>query len=152
MYRELRRQDRKMETSEAEELLRQADFGFLGVAGPDGQPYVVPLNHVYVNGYVVFHCAKEGHKLDVIRANPLVSYAVCTEHEVQPEEHATRYRSAIAFGRAEVVEEFGLKKALLTALTERLAPGTRFPCSEEHVAGTCVVRIKVDRVTGKKRE
>lgn len=150
MYRDLRRKDRKMEAAEAEELFRQADFGFLGVAGPGNQPYVVPLNHAYLDGCIVFHCASDGHKLDAIRANPLVSYAVCTEHEVQPDRHTTRYRSAIAFGRAEIVEDSVLKKALLVALQQRLAPGLEFTCGDEDVAETCVVRIKVDRVTGKR--
>jgi nitroimidazol reductase NimA-like FMN-containing flavoprotein (pyridoxamine 5'-phosphate oxidase superfamily) len=152
MYKELRRQDRRMDRAEAEELLKQVDYGFLATAGPDGQPYVVPLNHAYVDGYIVFHCAGQGLKLDNIRQNPKVSYAVCSEHEVQPEQHTTRYRSAIAFGRAEIVEDFALKKGLLVALASRLAPGVQFMCDDEYVARTGVVRVKVEHLTGKKRE
>jgi len=152
MYREMRRKDREMTQDEAEDIMRQADYGFLGLAAPDGQPYVVPVNHVYLDGYIVFHCAQEGHKLDLIRANPLASYAVCTQHEVQPREHTTRYRSAIAFGRAEIVSDHGLKKSLLTSLSQRLAPGEPFPCTDKEVGATCVVRVKVERLTGKKRE
>lgn len=138
-----------MDDAQARDLLCQADFGFLGLADLDGQPYVVPLNHAYVDGCIVFHCAKEGHKLDVLEANPLVSYAVCTEHEVLPDEHTTRYKSAIASGRAEIVEDLGLKKTLLIALARRLAPDVPFPCGDDGIENTCVVRIKVDRVTGK---
>ena len=151
MYKEMRRKDRAMEPAEAQHMLEEADFGFLGMAGPDGQPYVVPLNHAIIDGYIVFHCAKEGHKLDLIKANPLVSYAVCTEHEVQPKEITTKYRSAIAFGKAEIVEDPETKRSLLVALMGRLAPGVEFSCGDDSMAASCVVRIKVDRVTGKKR-
>ncbi len=141
-----------MDVVEAQKLLDEADFGFLGLAGADGQPYVVPVNHVYVDGYIVFHCAKEGQKLDMLSANPLVSYAVCTQHEVLPQETSTRYKSAIAFGKAEVVEDIATKKYLLISLMKRLAPGVEFSCGDDHFNDACVVRIKVERLTGKKRE
>jgi nitroimidazol reductase NimA-like FMN-containing flavoprotein (pyridoxamine 5'-phosphate oxidase superfamily) len=150
--REMRRKDRQMTPAEAEALLREADFGFLATVDDTGQPYCVPLNHVYVGGYIVFHCALEGAKLDNIRANPKVSYAVCTEHEVMPDKISTRYKSAIAFGTAEIVESSDLKKELLVALLERLAPGQGFRCGGETIANTTVVRIKVEVLTGKKRE
>jgi len=150
--REMRRKDRAMTREEAEALLHEADFGFLATVDETGQPYCVPLNHVYKDGYIVFHCALEGAKLDNIRANPRVSYGVCTEHEVVPENISTRYKSAIAFGAAEIVESPELRKELLVALLERLAPGQGFRCGGATIENTCVVRIKVEVLTGKKRE
>jgi nitroimidazol reductase NimA-like FMN-containing flavoprotein (pyridoxamine 5'-phosphate oxidase superfamily) len=150
--REMRRKDREMTQAEAEALLGEADFGFLASVDDAGQPYCVPLNHIFTDGYIVFHCALEGAKLDNIKTNPRVSYAVCTEHEVLPEEVSTRYRSAIAFGTAEIVEDPVLKRELLVALLRRLAPGREFSCGGATIDKTCVVRIKVDTLTGKKRE
>lgn len=149
MVRQLRRHDRRMDPREAEELLRQADYGFLATCSPEGQPYVIPVNHVYHDGYIVFHCAQVGHKLDNIRHNNRVCYAVCTEHRVIPEKHTTAYASALAFGEAEIVEDPGLKKELLQVLCARLAPGTPLACSDEVMDRTCVVRIKVMHVSGK---
>lgn len=140
-----------MNRAEAEALLAEVDFGFLATVDDEGQPYCVPLNHVYEGGYIVFHCASEGAKLDNIKQNPKVCYAVCTQHEVQPEALTTKYKSAVAFGTAEIVDDPALKKELLTALLRRLAPG-RDLCGEDEVRATGVVRIKVDAVTGKKRE
>jgi len=151
LYREMRKKERAMAEADARALLSEADFGFLGLAQEDGQPYVVPLNHVVVDGDIVFHCALEGHKLDVLKANPRVCYAVCTEHEVMPEKISTRYKSAIAFGTAEIVEGNDAKRPLLEALLARLAPGQGFRCGGETIGNTCVVRIKVERVTGKQR-
>ena len=50
---------------EMEAILREINFGFLGMS-VDGAPYVVPLNHAYVDGKILFHCALEGKKLDEI--------------------------------------------------------------------------------------
>lgn len=140
-----------MEPGDARRLMEEADFGFLGLAGTDGQPYVVPVNHVVVDGDIVFHCALEGHKLDLLKANPQVCYAACTEHEVLPDQISTRYKSAIAFGKAEVVEGSENKRPLLEALLARLAPGQGFKCGGETIDRTCVVRIRVERLTGKRR-
>jgi nitroimidazol reductase NimA-like FMN-containing flavoprotein (pyridoxamine 5'-phosphate oxidase superfamily) len=150
-YKSMRRKDREMARSEAEALMNEADFGFLATVDTEGRPYCVPLNHVFHDGYIVFHSALEGAKLDNIQANPKVSYAVCTEHEVLPDEISTRYKSAIAFGTAEIVEDPDLKKDLLVALLNRLAPGRDFSCGGATIEHTCVVRIKVEMLTGKKR-
>lgn len=152
MYRDMRRKDRAMADADARVLLSEADFGFLGLTDTARQPYVVPLNHVVVDGDIVFHSAREGHKLDAIKANPRVCYTVCTEHEVLPEQISTRYKSAIAFGTAEIVEDPDTKKPLLEALLARLAPGQGFKCGGETIDNTCVVRIRVERVTGKQRQ
>lgn len=147
----MRKKERALEPAGARGLMEEADFGFLGLAGSDGQPYVVPVNHVVVDGNIVFHCALEGHKLDLIRQNPRVCYSVCTEHEVLPDEISTRYRSAIAFGRAEIVEGQESKRSLLEALLARLAPDRGFKCGGETIDHTCVVRIRVEKLTGKGR-
>jgi nitroimidazol reductase NimA-like FMN-containing flavoprotein (pyridoxamine 5'-phosphate oxidase superfamily) len=151
-WREMRRKDREMTRAEAEALLHEADFGFLASVDDEGRPYCVPLNHVFTDGYIVFHSALKGAKLDNLRSNPRVSYAVCTEHEVLPQEISTRYKSAVLFGTAEIVEDPALKRELLVALLNRLAPGRNFACGGETIGNTCVVRIKIDRLTGKKRE
>ena len=54
---------------EMERILREENLGYLGLS-LDGMPYVVPLNYVYVEGKIVFHCALAGKKLDYLKANP----------------------------------------------------------------------------------
>ena len=76
-------------------------------------------------------------------------YTVYNAVEIDAEELTTRYASATAFGRAELVEDSATKHRLLAEMTERLAPGATFVCSDETVANTGVIRIKVDNVTGK---
>lgn len=152
LYKEMRRKDRQLDKIQAESILEKAQFGYLATSFPDGAPYVVPVNHIYLDGYIVFHCAREGQKLDNLLANPSVCYAVTTHNRLMPEKTTTEYQSAVAFGTAEIVTEPALKKALLTGLMTRLAPGVPFSCDDAGIERTAVVRIKVDRVTGKSND
>ncbi len=149
MYREMRRKDRQLTEAQAKEVLEKAEFGYLATTCPDNTPYVVPINHVYMDGYLVFHCARDGQKLDNIRENAAVCYAVTTHNRLIPEKTTTEYESAVAFGKAEIVTDLSLKKELLVGLMSRLAPGLPFPCHDPGVERTTVVRVKVERVTGK---
>lgn len=49
-------------------------------------PYIVPLHYgyEYTEGILIFymHCAKEGHKLDLIRSNPNVCIEVESDVEL----------------------------------------------------------------------
>ena len=46
--------------------------------GDDGYPYGIPMNHWYCeeDGILYFHSAKEGHRMDAIRAYDKVSYVL----------------------------------------------------------------------------
>ncbi len=53
-------------------------------------PYIVPLHYgyEYTEGILIFymHCAKEGHKLDLIRSNPNVCIEVESDVSLYPAE------------------------------------------------------------------
>jgi len=143
------RTDREITSSEAMRLLAEAKHGVLSMIGADGGPYAVPVNHAMVDGYIIIHCAVRGRKLDNLQKDARVCYTVYNVIEIDAEELTTRYTSAIALGRAELVEDAATKRRLLAEMTERLAPGAMFVCSDETVANTGVIRIKVDSATGK---
>lgn len=145
----MRRTDREITSSEAMRLLAQAKHGVLSMIDADGGPYAVPVNHALVDSYIIIHCAVRGRKLDSVRKDARVCYTVYNVIEIDAEELTTRYTSATALGRAELVEDAATKRRLLAEMTERLAPGAAFACSNETVADTRVIRIKVDSVTGK---
>ena len=111
MFREMRRKAQQLTEEECVSILTEATSGVLGVIGDDGYPYTVPVSHVYKDGKILFHCAKEGHKIDAIRANEKVSFCVTWQDEVMPKERTTAYISVIAFGKARIVEdEAGLRR------------------------------------------
>ena len=58
------------------DLLTQETIGHLATFDATGYPYIVPLNYVYYQGKIYFHCAHEGRKLDNLTANNRGSEAV----------------------------------------------------------------------------
>ena len=47
----------------------------MAVLGDNDYPYAIPLNYIYLNSKIYFHCAKTGHKIDSIKKHNKVSFA-----------------------------------------------------------------------------
>ncbi len=99
MPRNVRRKDREISIESATQLLAEGEYGVLSTAGTDGQAYGVPLNYVYKNNCLYFHCALEGHKLDNIKANNKVSFCVVGRARVLPDKFTTNMRVPLPLGR-----------------------------------------------------
>ena len=81
----MRRKDREVTNIiEILQIIEKAKVLHLALFDAD-YPYIVPLHYgyEYTEGILIFymHCAKEGHKLDLIRSNP----NVCIEVECDVE-------------------------------------------------------------------
>ena len=140
---------------EMECLLREALVGCLATVGPDGSPYITPLNFVCHQGKIYFHSALKGRKVDNIRANPRVCFEVHDLIEIVQEQRAcdfsTRYRSVLIFGRARPLPDGDEKVAVLTALAEKYASGQAVePPTLKRARGTEVIEITIEEITGKR--
>ena len=150
----IRRRDRALSEAEALSLLRAAEWGVLATVDAAGWPYAVPVNHAVVDGTLIIHCATAGHKLDNLAFNPKVSYCVVTEAVTLPLELSTRYASAIVFGQAELVTDDRETREALQALGRRFAsehPDLVEREIEKDLFRTAVVRLHMERITGKAR-
>ena len=149
----IRRKDREITTREAIEILDSAEYGVLSTVGKEGQPYGVPLNYVYRNSSIYFHCALIGQKLDNIADNPRVSFCVVGKTKVLPDQFATEYESAVAFGLASEVHGNERHNAL-GWLLEKYCPdfieeGKQY--IELKDKATKVIKIEISHVSGKAR-
>ena len=95
-----------------------------------------------------FHCAPEGEKLDCIRANPIVALSAVSRCSARYEEEKNNfteyYRSAMAVGRAEIVEDAAEKIQALRLICERFLPAYMARFDEavaRSLARTAIVRI-----------
>lgn len=153
-FRKMRRSRQELPAAQTEKILRDGSTGVLSVLGENGCPYALPLNYVYLDGKIYFHCARTGHKLDAIRQCEKVSFCVVERDRVIPRAFATDYRSAILFGRARLVpdEEAGLKREALEALNRKYAPDYYEEGREEirkDWDNVQIVEIRIDHMTGK---
>jgi hypothetical protein len=137
--------------AEMEQFLNEEVLGYLGLCS-DGQPYVVPLNYAYVDGKIIFHCALEGKKLDDIRRNPRVSFAISRQTgEVRDHTGAPCHLdsdSVICFGLARLVEDFNERAAVLNAFNRHYRPEAA-DLATERVQGCMAVEITVTEMTGR---
>lgn len=143
------------------EVMRKAPYITVSLTRPDGTAYGVPLSLASADGEVwYFHCALDGDKLDAIAVHPEVCLSAVTQCKptVGPKDGSftLQYRSAIAFGRAELVTDEDEKIQALRIISERFLPG-HMNAFEEAVTRslhrTAVVRITlVSAPTGKRKQ
>lgn len=110
MFKEIRRKDRKVEPSEAIDILKKCDYGILSTVNENRYPYGIPLSYVYSNDSIYFHNAVGGYKLENIKNNDKVSFFVVGQTDVLSDKFSTKYESVIIFGRAKEVFEDEKKK------------------------------------------
>ena len=154
MFREMRRKAQQLTEAECVDILKHATSGILGVFGDDGYPYTVPVSHVFYDGKIAFHCAKEGHKIDAIRGHEKVSFCVVAQDNVMPKERTTAYISVIAFGRAKIIDDEAGMRRIARLIGGKYSAGDAEECqkeTDEVIAADRMycVEISVDHMTGK---
>jgi nitroimidazol reductase NimA-like FMN-containing flavoprotein (pyridoxamine 5'-phosphate oxidase superfamily) len=114
---------------------------------------VVPLCFGYADGTFYFHCALEGRKLDILRKNPNVCLeleaGVALKPGVKACEWGMNYRSVIAFGRAQWVEDPEARRRALDLIMARYAPGP-YDYAQAALVKTLVLQVRAASMTGKK--
>lgn len=147
----MRRKDKEIRKEQSIEILEKCEYGVLSTVGENGYAYGVPLNYVYIDNKIYFHCAKSGHKLDNINYNDRVSFCVVGETELLPDKFDTKYESVIVFGKAEEVDEEEKYSALMEMLKKYskdfLEKGKKY--IENAGSQTRVIRIDIEHMTGK---
>jgi uncharacterized protein len=156
-----RKQCQIQSREEMEKILVRSRIGRLATLGSDGFPYITPLNYVWYNGAVYFHCAHQGEKIDNIKRDARVCFEVdiplaylgleydrnrpaCRVHQF--------YHCVIIRGRAEFVEDLREKTEALNALVRVHEEGGSF--DEIHAAtkevGLCtVIAVRVEHISAK---
>lgn len=121
MFKEMRRSDKMLTNEEMLEIMSTAEYGILSTIGDDGFPYGVPVNFVYQDDTVYFHSALTGHKSDNLEFNNKVSFCVVKDVALIPDDFNTKFKSVIAFGEVQEVEE-EKKKDIYVLFLEKFSP------------------------------
>ena len=153
MFREMRRFQQLLSPEVSRAILERGTSGVLAVLGDEGYPYAVPLSYVCRGDKLYFHCAREGHKMDAVRACPKASFCVIDQDQVVEEEYTTYFRSVIAFGKVRVLEDEGEKRRAIEELAVKYAPLD----SAEHrdrviareFAQMAILELTMEHLTGK---
>lgn len=152
MFRKMRRFKQQLSEEECLEILRTAKRGVLAVLGDEGYPYAVPLDFVYEDGKIYFHCAKEGHKLDAILREPKCSFCVLSEGVPEPDSWWFHLSSVISFGKIAIMEDPEAIREKLILLGRKYMP------TEEEIQTDIlkngpranVLELTIEHMTGKR--
>lgn len=151
MFREMRRKDKKIDLKEAESILTKEKVGILSTVDGEGQPYGIPVNHVYDDNKIYIHCALEGHKLDNIKDNPKVCFTVYGDYQIIQNKFTTNFESVVAFGNASLAEGSERDKAF-KMIIEKFSPDFKeegHKYTERLKDKTAVIKIVVSHISGK---
>ncbi len=149
----MRRKDREITDREEMELILQAaPVCRLGMA-VNGEPYVVPVCFGYKDRSIYIHSACEGEKITLLGKNPRVCVEVDLTAGPIPDENPCawemRYKSVICWGTAIFLTGAWEKQKGLDCILNHYGAGPT-PFTEASLAKVCVIRIDIDRMTGKK--
>jgi nitroimidazol reductase NimA-like FMN-containing flavoprotein (pyridoxamine 5'-phosphate oxidase superfamily) len=121
MFRQMRRIKQQISKEECIKILKEQPRGVLSIIGDDGYPYGIPLDHWYCeeDGKLYFHGAKEGHKIDAIKACDKASYCVMDQGFKKDGGWALNINSVIIFGRISLVEDPEKAKIICTEICRK---------------------------------
>ena len=150
-----------MDSRWALEVMRKAPYITVSFTRADGTAYGVPLSLAATSDDIwYFHCSPEGDKLDAIAAHPEVCLSAVTRCSPtigsKDNSFTLQYRSAIAFGIAETVNDEAEKIEALRAISQRFLPQHMTAFDEaisRSLHRTAVVRITlISPPTGKRKQ
>jgi hypothetical protein len=142
-------------------ILASTNIGRMATMDTEGYPYITPLNFVFHEGCVYFHCAPKGEKLDNLTRDPRVCFEVSIplaylEVAFNAERNPCRthqlYHSVIIRGMARIVPDGELKTTVLNALLAKHEGNRDFPAVTPDSPANkacCVIEIKPEKMTAK---
>jgi uncharacterized protein len=158
----IRRPDKEVtDPARIDLFLKTATLGFLGLADEEGT-YVVPMNFVWMNGFLYFHGSEAGRKNEALRRGGTVCFTAAREDGIIanpiPAKTSTAYFSVMVFGTVREVTELSEATQVLEAMLDKYVPGYfSEPLSHTHVekyrsslgSKTVVYRLTPARITAK---
>ena len=151
----MRRNEREItDKKDIDDIIRRCRVCHLAMCD-EGQPYVVPLNFGYDGGFLYFHAAPEGRKIDIIKRNNRVGFEFDILLDITAAERAcdwgAKYESVMGSGTAETVDDLEAKKDTLKCIMRQYSGGTwDFP--EEILQKTLILRVCILEISGKSRK
>ena len=152
-FRPMIRKNKELPLETCLELLRKEKRGVLSVLGDGGYPYGMPMDHYFndEDGKLYFHCGRIGHRLDALRVHDKVSYCCIDGGTPVPDDWALQFRSVIAFGRIEIIDN----PERVNDITARLC--RKFTDDEDYIAqeirrfgrATLLLAMTIEHICGK---
>ena len=147
-----------------EEVLRNAEVGYLAFNGADGWPRITPLSFVY-DGRILWHGAMAGERCQSLEVDPRATFAAVSMQTYIPSHFTAEEDAAaatVAFlsvqvrGRCGTIEDPAEKCAVLNRLMKKYQPEGRYkkispgePLYQKVLSHTGVFALAAEGIIGK---
>ena len=151
----MRRKDRVQGREFALELIDRCTHGVMALSNREGAPYCLPLSFVRMGDRLYLHCARQGRKIELLRACPQVCVTFVGEDRPYfqaPAMYSTWFQSVIVTGAAREVTGPEEKTEALRALCEKVTPDHMEAFGqalEESLSVTAVWEIQMEDISAK---
>lgn len=138
----------------ARQVIDKCEACYVGMVDTDHQPYVLPFNFGFEKNIIYLHSAQNGKKMDILKVNPRVCVSFSTDHqlfhrhETMACSYGMRYRSVLAFGKVEFVEDYDEKVEVLNIVMMKYA-GKSFEYSPPSIHNVAVYKVIIDKIETK---
>ena len=135
-------------------IIDEALFCHLGIIH-DGKPVVIPTIHARMGDHIVFHGSNASRLLKISNNNEICVTITLLDGLVMARSlfnSSMNYRSAVIFGKGEIIIDHNERMAAFKSITDHIAPGrwddARQPNNSE-LKQTSVVRMPIDEASAK---
>jgi nitroimidazol reductase NimA-like FMN-containing flavoprotein (pyridoxamine 5'-phosphate oxidase superfamily) len=135
-------------------IIDEALFCHLGIIH-DGKPVVIPTIHARMGDHIVFHGSNASRLLKISNNNEICVTITLLDGLVMARSlfnSSMNYRSAVIFGKGEIIKDHDERMAAFKSITDHIAPGrwddARQPNNSE-LKQTSVVRMPIDEASAK---
>ena len=135
-------------------IIDEALFCHLGIIH-DGKPVVIPTIHARMGDHIVFHGSNASRLLKKSNNNEICVTITLLDGLVMARSlfnSSMNYRSAVIFGKGEIIKDHDERMAAFKSITDHIAPGrwddARQPNNSE-LKQTSVVRMPIDEASAK---
>lgn len=151
MFRKMRRFKQELSERECIDVLEREPRGVLAVHGEDGYPYALPMDYIYLDGKLYFHCAREGHKLDAISEDNRVSFCVMDQGYREEGQWALNIKSVVIFGKIRTITSAEETLNMVRQLGLKYYPTPEDVEVEisKAISRVLILELTIDHMTGK---
>lgn len=137
----------------AEQVLEESTIGFLAMTDEADSPYVVPISFALRSDRILFHGGL-GRKATALAVHPRAILAAVTSPELIRGDRLCsfnfRYRSVLASGPVELIEESDAREEALRAVVAKYdASAAKSAFASDTFARTLVYSLTVEELTTK---
>jgi hypothetical protein len=141
-------------TRDIMDIIQNCDVCYVSMVDKENKPYAIPMNFGFADNTILLHGSKQGKKIDILKHNPNVCIVFSTDHQLrwQNEEVACswsmKYRSVLAYGKVEFIDDMTEKQALLPQFMKNYS-AKKFKYSKPSLEEVQVIKVPIDKMEGR---